>query len=206
MRASWSGWRAGWRKWLLALALITAAAGYAGRAIWLRGLGGFLVRAEAPQTAEMAVVLAGDGFGHRILRAAELAAQGYVKQVVVDGPPGNYDANEAELAIRFAMRRGAPGNIFIPLPIRARSTATEAEEVHAELQRRQVTKALIVTSNYHTRRVRSVYDQFRTGPIQYLVVAARDEDFSPHDWWQSRQGRKVVALEYAKLLNWWLVD
>lgn len=191
-----------WRKWLVAMALVAAL--YASRGVWLRAMGEFLVRGEAPQAADVAVVLAGDGYGHRLMRAVDLARQGHVRQVLVDGPLGVYDSNEAELAIQFALRRGVPSELLAPVLMRARSTVAEAKAIDAELRKRNLSKALVVTSNFHTRRARAVFDRFGSPGIQYVVVAAPDEDFTPEDWWRSRDARKVVFLEYVKLLNWWL--
>ena len=194
--------RARIRLWLVLLALLGAT--YAGRHILLRQVGAFLVRAEAPQPAEVAVVLAGDGYGHRIERAVELYRQGHVRQILVDGPRGYYGFDEAQLAIQFAVDRGAPREIFVPLRMPARSTVAEVKAVDAELRKRNVRKALIVTSNYHTRRSRAIYEKFGSPQIQYVVVAAPDEDFRPEDWWRSRDAAKVVFFEYAKLIDWWL--
>ncbi len=179
------------------------AAGYASRSFWLRQIGAFLVSAEAPEPADVAVVLAGDGYGHRMMRAVDLVRQGYVKEVVVDGPRGYYDWDESRLAIQFAVDRGAPREIFTPLRTTARSTVTEARAVEAELQRRNIHKALIVTSNFHTRRTRSVFQRFGSPKIRYVIVEAPDEDFRPEDWWRTRDAQKVVVLEYLKLLDWW---
>ena len=198
-------WRSGaGSKWLVALALLAVI--YASRHVWLRQIGEFLVEAESPQAADIGVVLAGDGFGHRIMKAVDCVRQGYVKQVLVDGPRGIYDYNEAALAIRFAVYRGAPSEAFIPFPMRARSTAAEVQAVDAELQKRNVHKALIVTSNFHTRRARAIFRRFGSRNIRYIIVAAPDEDFSPDDWWRSRDAQKVVFFEYAKLVDWWLAD
>ena len=194
----------GLRKWLLLLAAVAAL--YLSRAIWLRQMGEFLVRADAPRPAEVAVVLAGDGYGHRILKAIEFYRQGYVKQVIVDGPKGWYGFDEADLAIRFAVDRGAPREIFVPLTMKSRSTLAEARAVDAELRKRNVHKALIVTSNFHTRRSRAIFRREGSKDIQYLVVSAPDEDFAPEDWWRSRDAQKVLFMEYVKLVNWWLVD
>ncbi|MBI3667999.1 MAG: YdcF family protein [Acidobacteria bacterium] len=197
-------WRraAGLRYWVLGVAL--AAGPYAGRGVWLPWMGGFLVRAEPPQAADVAVVLAGDGYGNRIMRAVELQRQGYVKQIIVDGPLDNYDFDEATMAIQFAMRRGAPGEIFIPLPMPVRSTVAEAQVVDPEMQRRGVRKVLIVTSNFHTRRAGAVFRRYGSPAIHYVVVAAPDHDFRPEDWWLTRDAQKVVFLEYVKLVSWWL--
>ncbi len=191
-----------WGKWLLVPVL--AAALYGGRHVWLREMGEFLVKADPPQPADIVVVLAGDGYGHRIMKGVELAQQGYVKLVLVDGPVGAYDFNEADLAIQFATRRGAPKELLVPFPMKARSTMAEAQIVDRELRRRQVHKALIVTSTYHTRRTRSVFRRYGSPGIQYVVVAAPDQDFEPQGWWLSRDAEKLVFLEYVKLFNWWL--
>src|SRR5712692_6005668 len=189
-------------RWVILL-LVLVAAIYASRSFWLRQMGLFLVSAEAPEPAEIAVVLAGDAYGHRIIKAVDLVRQGYVKEVLVDGPRGYYDFDESKLAIQFAVDRGAPREIFTPLRMRARSTVTEVKTVDAELQKRRIRKALVVTSNFHTRRARSVFRRFGSPNIRYVMVEAPDEDFRPEDWWRTRDAQKVFVIEYLKLLDWW---
>lgn len=187
---------------MVAAALVTAI--WAGRGWWLRGIGEFLVRGEEPQRADLVVVLAGDGYGHRLMKAVELVRGGYAPLVLVDGPRISYGSHESDLAVAWAAKQGVPREILAPLPMRARSTVVEVQALNPELERRGVKKALIVTSNFHTRRARAVFNQFGLKSIQYTVIAARDEDFDPADWWRSREAKKTVLLEYAKLLNWWL--
>ncbi len=194
--------RLGWRKWVVAAALVTVI--WAGRGWWLRGIGEFLVRGEQPQRADVVVVLAGDGYGHRLMKAVDLVRGGYAPLVILDGPRVAYGSHEGELAADWAAKKGVPREILAPLPMRARSTVMEVQALNPELERRGVKKALIVTSNFHTRRARAVFNQFGLKSIQYTVIAARDEDFDPADWWQSREAKKTVLLEYAKLINWWL--
>jgi uncharacterized SAM-binding protein YcdF (DUF218 family) len=191
-----------WRRWAAVAAL--GALVWLGRTWWLRGMGEFLVRGEAPQKSDVAVVLAGDGYGHRLMRAVDLVRQGYAPIILVDGPLVAYGHNEAEMAIEWAIRQGVPREILAPAPMRARSTVAEVCNLNEELGRRGVKRALIVTSNFHTRRARQVFHRYGRKDIQYIVVASPDEDFDPADWWRSRDAKKVLLLEYAKLLNWWL--
>jgi len=194
--------RLGWRKWVVAAALVAVI--WAGRGWWLRGIGDFLVESDEPQRADIVVVLAGDGYGHRLMKGVELVRQGYAPLVLVDGPRGAYGYNEGELAVGWAVKQGVPREILAPLPMRARSTVREVQALNVELERRGVRKALVVTSNFHTRRARRVFNRFGLQSIQYTMIAARDEDFDPADWWQSRDAKKTVLMEYAKLINWWL--
>ena len=166
-------------------------------------LGRLLVNAEQPEKADIAVVLAGDGYGHRITRAAELVRQDFVPRVLVSGPPGNYGFNEAELAIPFIVKQGNPEKWFIPFPVGADSTREEAQAIVPELKKRGVRKFLVVTSDYHTRRARRIFGRYASD-LDFRVVAARDEFFRADDWWRTRQGQKVFALEVMKTLADWM--
>jgi len=196
-----------WRRgglWKWAALLLLPVCLYAGRGTWLRALGDFLVRPQNPEAAEVIVVLAGDGFGHRLRKAVELVRQGYAPRVFIDGPRVAYDADESKLAMEYAARHGMPTGILTPLPMPVRSTVAEAMAIDKVLQERKISRAIIVTSNFHTRRARQVFDRFGSPNIRYVVVEAPDEDFAPQSWWRSRDARKVLLMEYLKMLNWWL--
>ncbi len=185
-----------------AVAVLAAAAALT-YPLWLAALGESLVRVDDPAPADVAVVLAGDGFGHRILRGAELARQGLVPLVLVSGPDSFYGFNEAELAIPFAVRAGYPERWFVAVPHRSRSTAEEAAAIAAELRRRGVASCALVTSSYHTRRAGRLF-RAAAPEVRFRVIAAQDEHFRPAQWWRSREGRKIFALEWIKTVSCWL--
>ena len=187
----------------LLIALAVAALAYLSRGAWLPLPARFLVRAQAPEHAEVAVVLAGDFHGHRILAGAGMARGGYVKKVLVSGPSGAYGHYECDLAIDFALRQGYRAEDFIPMPNLARSTREEARLVLEELRRMGVHKFLLVTSNYHTRRAGAIYRSL-VRDVEFRVVAAPDEYFRPADWWKSREGRKVFCIEWMKTIAEWM--
>ena len=189
--------------YLLVIALAAAALAYVSRGVWLPVPARFLVRAQAPERAEVAVVLAGDFHGHRILAGAGMARGGYVKKVLVSGPSGVYGRYECDLAIDFAVRQGYRAEDFIPMPNLARSTREEARLVLEELRRMGVHKFLIVTSNYHTRRAGAIYRSLARD-VEFRVVAAPDEYFRPPDWWKSREGRKTFLIEWMKTIAEWI--
>jgi uncharacterized SAM-binding protein YcdF (DUF218 family) len=171
------------------------------RSWWLAGLGYALVHDEGPGKADIAVVLAGDSYGHRILKAGELVRGGFVPAALVSGPAGSYGLHESDLAIPFAVRNGYSAEWFIPCPNESLSTREEAAEVLEELRRRKVNSFLLVTSDYHTARARRLYlstERALGGGPRIRTVAAPDEFFRPNSWWQSRQGQKVAFMEWSK--------
>jgi uncharacterized SAM-binding protein YcdF (DUF218 family) len=173
-------------------------------AVWLAALGNFLVSAEAPQQADVALVLAGDYRGNRIITGAELARAGFVKKVLVSGPMESYGVNEAHLAIRYIVSQGYPAEYFEPVILRAFSTDEEARKFRAEFERRGIRSLLLVTSNYHTRRAGSIYRRIMPRDITVRVIAAPDPYFQPATWWHTREGQKTWFFEATKTIAGWL--
>jgi len=183
------------------LVIVVAAALLAVSApVWLGWVGGFLVKSEAPFTADIVVVLAGDWSGHRILKGAQLVEQGYAPKVLVSGPMAYYGRSEDSLAIPFAVEHGYPPEYFIGFSNASHSTVDEAQAILPELQKRGVRKFILVTSDFHTRLAGGIY-RSQAKAFEMRVVAAPDEFFSPKGWWHSREGRKTVFLEWTKTIT-----
>ncbi len=185
---------------LLTLALVLLLT-VSARGVWLPWIGEALVRNDGPGKADIAVVLAGDTAGGRILRAAQMVQAGDVPAALVDGPMGAYGNRESDLAIAYIVREGYPKDWFIPLPMNAHSTAEEAVQVATELERRHVASFALVTSEFHTARAgrtfRAVLRQ-RGDRLAMRVVGTPDDFFRPAAWWQDREGRKATLLEWTK--------
>jgi uncharacterized SAM-binding protein YcdF (DUF218 family) len=184
--------------------LFLAAVLVLARDVWLGALGTTLVHDDGPGKADIAVVLAGDYWGHRLFKGAELVRQGYVPLVLVSGPPGFYGVNEADAAIQYAIGKGYPAEWFIPLHHTALSTREEAVAVLDALKQRNVHSFLLVTSNYHTARARRIYlsaEHERGGGPDLRVVASGDQFFAAGNWWHNREGRKTVFMEWTKTLT-----
>jgi len=185
---------------LLLAAVLLLAGLVAFRESCFRALGAFLVRAAEPRKADVAVILAGDWRGLRILRGGELVKAGYVPVALVDGPLAHYGQYESDLAVAFAVRHGYPESAFLRFPIHATSTDEEARLVVAELRRRGWKRFLLVTSDYHTRRASRIFRKY-IGDLQMTVVAAPDASFTVDGWWKSREGRKAFAFEWMKTVT-----
>ena len=187
-------------KLILAIAILAGTAFFT-RALWLGALGWALVDDQGPAKADIAVVLGGDYWGHRILKGGDMVRQGFVPVAMVDGPPGFYGLRESDLAIQYAVSRGYPAQLFTAFPISALSTKDEAAEVLAELRRRHLHTFLLVTSSFHSARAARIFRRLERGRPDapaFRTVAAEDEFFHPDSWWHSREGRKIFFNEWVK--------
>lgn len=184
---------------LFALAVIAFLA----RRLWLPEFGYALIHSEAPEKAEIAVVLAGDAQGHRIEKAAQLVKAGYVPQAMISGPPGVYGVNESDLAVQFIEREGYPAQWFIPFPDPSHSTKEESGYILRELKRRNIHSFLLVTSDYHSARARRIFlatEREMGYTPQFETLTAPDEFFHPDSWWRSREAQKIVFIEWWKTI------
>jgi uncharacterized SAM-binding protein YcdF (DUF218 family) len=186
--------------WLLLASFLVLAVVF--RTALLGAFGSYLVRDETPQKADMAVVLGGDAYGNRILKAAELVRQGFAPKALISGPPGFYGSHECDLAIPFAERAGYPASYFLHFEHKATSTMEEAQVIAAELRRLGAKRILLVTSDFHTHRAGRIF-RAAAPDLTFYVVAAPDFFFTAHGWWHNREGRKLFALEWAKTFAEW---
>jgi uncharacterized SAM-binding protein YcdF (DUF218 family) len=174
------------------IALLVVAHGW-----WMTVLGRLLVHDDGPARADIAVVLAGDYYGNRVLRAAELVRQGYVPDVLVSGPHLIYGKYECDLEIPFAVEHGFPESWFIRVPNETQNTRDEATSIVAEMHRRGIHRFLLVTSNFHTARAARIY-RVAAPELQMRVVAAPDKYFRPDGWWRNREAQKIFLIEWLK--------
>lgn len=177
--------------------VIGLAAVAATHSLWLALLGKALVHDDGPARADLAVVLAGDYSGRRILRAAELVRQGYVPAVLVSGPHMVYGLYECDLEIPFAVKHGYPESWFIRAPNEALSTREEAASILPDLRRRGVHRFLLVTSDYHSARAGRIY-RAAGREFEMRLVTATDQYFQPEGWWRNREGQKIFFIEWSK--------
>lgn len=188
------------RRWLFALALPVIVVVFHSQI--LGALGGYLVDDVPPQKADAVLVLAGDGWGNRILTAAQLVRDGYAPQVLVSGPDGAYGLQESALAIPFAVKHGYPESYFVRVDHQARSTRAEAVAVLPEIRREGIRRMLLVTSNFHTRRAGRIFRELAPD-LTILVVGAPDRNYTPDGWWHNREAQKTFVTEWEKTIAGW---
>ena len=185
---------------LILVAVAALALGVSYR-LWLPLIGRALVHDDGPAAADIAVVLGGDYWGHRIELAGTLVRRGLVPSVLVSGPPGFYGAHETDLAIPFAIGKGFPAKWFEAFPHDALSTREEARVILPELRSRGIHRVLIVTSDFHSARARRIFlatEKAMGGGPEMRFVAAPDEFFHADSWWRGRESQKTTFIEWWK--------
>ena len=189
---------------LICGAIIAAALfAYAGR---------WLAATDAPQPADVLVVLG--GAFERTLYAADLYQSGYSKRLYLSHPRrenghrlleelGVHIPNEREISALILQRKGVPAADILMFPRPVLSTADEAMLLAQLLEPTEKT-LLVVTSAYHARRARLVFEHTLEGRgIRVLVVATPYDRYDTH-WWKDQDSARQTVLELAKTV-WYLI-
>ena len=157
---------------------------------------------DAPAAHADALLLLGDDnfYADRATRAAELIRQGVAPIVVASGRRLRPNAGIAELMEHDLIERGVPKEKILPFAQDAESTEEEAKALAKFSAEHHFRSVILVTSNYHTRRARYIFEKVFPRGVEVSVASARDGDFDPDRWWEKRKSEKLFTHELSGML------
>ncbi len=172
----------------------------------LQRIGSFLIRTDATCKADALYVLGGapldrGSFSSRVLDEGCVPVAYFTGENV----PQSFKAEgrsvtEADLGRSAAIRAGADPARVLPFPY-GTSTWEEAAGVLRHARNKGFDTVLVLTTDFHTRRVGKVFHQrFEDSGITVLVRAAPSSEYDPAAWWTSEEGLLMVNNEYVKSL------
>lgn len=192
-----------------AILLLTAAA--VGLAFWfpdrvLPACMTWLDVGESPHEAEYIYVLGGS-LHSRPFAAAALFRAGYAPEVLVSHVRSGKDQTdddippEHQIMRSVLIRRGVPESAIAILGNDHDSTLDEAQSLAKFLEQSDSdARVLVVTSDYHSRRTRWIFQTILAGRAhQATVISSPAYRFCPDDWWRTADGFNSIAGEYLKL-------
>ncbi|MGB9068721.1 MAG: YdcF family protein [Candidatus Acidiferrales bacterium] len=177
-----------------------------------RGAGRWLVREDPLAKADEIVVLSGT-MPARAEEAGRIFEMGYAPQVWVSVPHSPSEelaamgipfSGEDDYSRAVLIHEGVPAadvHIF-PQPIV--DTENEIEEICAEMRRDGKTRAIVVTSPPHTRRVRLLWSKLAGRNLRLIVREAPQDPFDADHWWRNTRDTFSVVRELLGILNAWL--
>jgi len=178
---------------------------YLARGPILREIGNLYVLDEPPQPSDAIIMLGDDNFkGERAVRAAELFKAGWAPRVVASGRLLRPYAGIAELESRDLVNQGVPEDDIIRFSHSASDTQEECVFIGQLVAQKGWKRVIVVTSNYHTRRSRYICERTLPSGTVLRVVAAKDSEFDPDNWWRTHLGTKILFHELVGMVvNMW---
>jgi uncharacterized SAM-binding protein YcdF (DUF218 family) len=160
---------------------------------------------EPAEHADAIIILSDDNYaGDRAFHAADLYRMRVAPLVVASGRMIRPYTGMAEIIERDLETHGVPMEAIVKFPHRAANTREEAEALTGFVASRGWHRVLIVTSNYHTRRTRFIFNRVFPSNVTVRVSAAYDSEFDPAHWWETRLGVKLFSSELVGyVVAWW---
>ena len=191
-----------WRRrlgWLLVVVAVLAGVGWL-----LSQLGHFLVL-HAPERSDALVVLEGGVGSSRFEQALRLHKAGYAPLILVDADVTRdfYGKTEADMLMDYLRREHL--NSVAVCATTADSTYNETKDVERCMRMEGATSAIIVTSDFHTRRALETFRK-RLPQYRWSVAASSWPGNAAERYWLHRWWAKSVLEEAQKYAWWELVD
>lgn len=202
-----------WLRWGVGLLALGALVAFGWRPL-LQGLGAFLVVEDRLEPSAAIVVLNGH-LPFRAMEAAELYRSGWAPQVaLIRGhlwpedraleKLGIYRPQEWDWNREVLIRLGVPPSAIRFIDGRPRTTDEEVQVIARAFGDDEERPVIIVTSKYHTRRVRMLWNRLTGGRPRAIMRATRYDRFEPRSWWRDRRFALAVIREYLGLLHTWV--
>jgi len=156
-----------------------------------------LVIDHTPEKVDVLIALGGGSERERY--AAELYRLGFAPGIIMSGC-GKAARHMAKEAIRLGVKEQD-----IIIEEKSRSTYENALYSRDILSAQNFKSAIVVTSPYHMRRTKLVFERvFKNTGVKLLYCSTRDSGFNADGWCRSEKDRQVVRREYIKLIYYWM--
>lgn len=163
-------------------------------------------RVNDPQPSDAICILLG-GFQVRPSRAAELYLRGYAPKILIVDYPDDifYGSMESQLALIMCRRSGVPDEDLVRIPSPVTSTRDEARLYRDYAEKHGLKSLIVVTTAFHTRRSRWIFERVFAGSgIRLTYAAAYEAHINERNWYTTDEGLVVYFSETLKTLYYYL--
>jgi uncharacterized SAM-binding protein YcdF (DUF218 family) len=158
--------------------------------------GRFLTLSQPPKQADAIIILSG-GQG-RVEKAAELYKAGYAPYIILSNAKESTSSSGDMLQTALAL--GIPQDV-IYTENAADSTYQNAEFTLSIMKEHHFKSAIVVSSEFHMRRVKLLFDRvYKKSDIELTYVGS-DSGYNAKRWWSDRKSRETTFNEYVKMIG-----
>ncbi|MFE4714514.1 YdcF family protein [Paenibacillus sp. NPDC056722] len=158
--------------------------------------GRILPLSQSPKQAEVIIVLSG-GPG-RVEEAAKLYNAGYAPYMILSNAKESTSASGDMLQTALAL--GIPQDAILT-ENEAESTYQNVEFTLPIMKEHGFTSAIVVSSDFHMRRVKILFDRvYKKSGIELTYIGS-DSGYHAGRWWRDRYSRETTFNEYVKMIG-----
>jgi len=169
---------------------------------------------DEPLRHSGAIVVVGGGVPFRAMEAARLYHSGWAPEVwLTQGLPDESSVTmeklgipvtpEYELSRRVLLKLGVPAGVILVVPGFVDNTLAELKAVHSYAQSHRTDAVILVSSKYHARRMRTIWNSFSDAAPPAIVRYPYGEAFDGRRWWRTTTDALATFREAFGILNAW---
>lgn len=179
------------------------------RAPILRGVGFWLINEDEIEKADAIILLGGNPL-ERAPLVRKIFNKNYSGIIYCTGSyispqlkSMGINVTEAQNSKQYLVRLGIPDSSIITIN-KGKSTFDEAKILKQIALKHKYKKIIIVTSKFHTARVKKYFNRiFDDLEVKLIVRGARPLNYSINTWWLTEEGLLFVNNEYVKSFYYW---
>lgn len=155
--------------------------------------GHYLIVSENARISDSVIVLSGES--GRLTRGLDVYRAFSAEWLIIS------NANNPDIRKDLAHVKLPEGKTVFEYE--ATSTVDNAKRVKTIMTRLNLHSAIVVSSNFHMRRVQSIFDRIFKNEKDIKITYAfyESRQFDPDRWWESKSSLMITMNEYAKLVG-----
>jgi uncharacterized SAM-binding protein YcdF (DUF218 family) len=158
--------------------------------------GRFLILTQPPKQVDAIIILSG-GQG-RVEKATELYKAGYAPYIILSN--AKESTSRAGDMLQTALALGIPKDVIYTENV-ASSTYENAEFTLPIMKEHDFKSAIVVSSEFHMRRVKLLFDRvYKKSGIELTYVGSAS-GYNVKRWWSDEKSRETTFNEYAKMIG-----
>lgn len=159
-------------------------------------VGRFLTLTQPSKQADVIIVLSG-GQG-RVEKAVDLYKAGYAPYIILSN--AKESSSRSGDMLQTALDLGIPQDV-IYTENAAESTYQNAEFTLPIMKEHDFKSAIVVSSEFHMRRVKLLFDRvYKKSEIELTYVGSVS-GYNAKRWWSDRKSRETTFNEYVKMIG-----
>jgi uncharacterized SAM-binding protein YcdF (DUF218 family) len=159
--------------------------------------GWFVAPQDTLEKADAIIVVSGGNTAARTATGVTLWKENWAPKLIFAGAAADGGTSNAAVMRRLAVSQGVPPDTTF-IEERSGTTRENAEFLKPVLAAQDVRTAILVSSPYHTRRLKVTFERVYGNSVHFLVYPAPDARWSRSSWWKNSDTTRLTLSEAGK--------
>ena len=163
------------------------------------GVGWFIAPRDDLQKSDMIIVVSGGDTAKRTQEGVRLWKDDWAPIIAFSGAAADKGTSNAAVMRSQAIASGVPANAIL-VEEGSTNTIENAELLKPIVASQNAKRVIVVSSPYHTRRVKVTFEKVFGPDYQFIMAPAIDSQWARSSWWKQPETIDLTWQELKKTL------